>query len=237
MGERWWILGASAGLGEAVARALAAEGAELVLSARGRDKLDRLAADLPAARALPLDVTDAEAVTAALPEAFDGLIYSVGFYEPMKATAWDTATAVKITEANYIGLLNVLGAALPAMRARGRGRIVLIGSVAGFRGLPGAIGYGASKAAVIHLAENLRADLKGTGIRVQLLNPGFIDTQLTRKNDFRMPMLMTPEKAASHVVKALKTDRFSTSFPAPFSTLFELGRLLPIALFQRLFKT
>lgn len=239
MAERWWIVGASDGLGRALAERLSAEGAQLILSARSADKLSELAASLGDATPLPLDVTDAEALAEAGEAlgAIDGLIYSVGLYQPMAATEWDTEAAVAMTEANYIGALRVIGAALPAMRARDTGRIVLIGSVAGFRGLPGAIGYGASKAAIIHLAENLRADLAGTGVKVQVINPGFIDTRLTRKNSFRMPMLMQPADAADRTWRAIRGGRFSTSFPAPFSTLFQIGRCLPIGLFQRLFKT
>lgn len=234
---RWWIVGASEGLGRALATAMAAEGQALVLSARNADRLAGLAGTLPGATALPMDVTDDAAVAAAAAQAgaVDGLIYSVGLYEPMAATAWDGPAALAMAEANFMGALRVLGAALPGMIARGRGRIVLIGSLAGFRGLPGAIGYGASKAALMHLAENLRADLRGTGVSVQIVNPGFIDTRLTRKNDFRMPFLMTPEAAAAAVLRAMRGRRFSTSFPAPFAWLFQIGRHLPLGLFQRLF--
>ena len=104
----------------------------------------------------------------------------------------------------------------------------------GFRGLPGAIGYGASKAALMHLGENLRVDLRGTGLRVQVANPGFIATRLTAKNSFRMTQLMTPETAAGHVLRLMRSKRFSASFPAPFAWLFTLGRYLPLRLFQRL---
>ena len=234
---RWWIVGASEGLGRALATAMAAEGQALVLSARNADRLAGLAGTLPGATALPMDVTDDAAVAAAAAQAgaVDGLIYSVGLYEPMAATAWNGPAALAMAEANFMGALRVLGAALPGMIARGRGRIVLIGSLAGFRSLPGAIGYGASKAALMHLAENLRADLRGTGVSVQIVNPGFIDTRLTRKNGFRMPFLMTPEAAAAAVLRAMRGRRFSTSFPAPFAWLFQIGRYLPLGLFQRLF--
>ncbi|MFC2967598.1 SDR family NAD(P)-dependent oxidoreductase [Acidimangrovimonas pyrenivorans] len=235
--ERWWIVGASEGLGRALARALDAEGAALALSARDAARLQELAGELRDARALPVDVTDAAAVARAAEQAgrVDGLVYSVGAYQPMSANDWETGVAVAMAEANFLGALRVVGAVLPGMLARDAGRIVLIGSLAGFRGLPGAIGYGASKAALMHLGENLRADLRGTGVRVQLVNPGFIDTRLTRQNGFRMPQLMTPERAAARTLRAIRSGRFSTSFPAPFSTLFQLGRHLPLRLFQALF--
>jgi len=234
---RWWIIGASEGLGRELARKLDAEGAELILSARSEDRLKELAQELRAAQALPLDVLDGEKIedAAATVGAFDGLIYCAGAYSPMKATEWDRAAGVTIAQVNFIGAMQVLGAVVPGMVKRNRGRIMLIGSLSWFRGLPGAIGYGASKAALMHLAENLRIDLRDTAIKVQLANPGFIDTRLTRQNDFKMPQLMQPDEAAEHVMKALRGGRFSTSFPRPFAWLFQAGRYLPLRLFQALF--
>lgn len=235
---RWWIIGASEGLGRALARALDAEGAELVVSARNADRLSSLAGDLRAARAVVLDVTDNASVLRAVRAvgAMDGILYAAGSYEPMTAGQWDPAAAEAMAETNFVGALRVLGQMVPGFVARGSGRIVLVGSLAGFRGLPGAIGYGASKAALMHLAENLRADLRGTGVRVQVVTPGFIDTRLTRKNRFAMPQLMSVDDAASRVMRAIRKGRFATSFPAPFAWLFTLGRHLPLGLFQGLFR-
>ncbi|MEP4700788.1 MAG: SDR family NAD(P)-dependent oxidoreductase, partial [Parasphingorhabdus sp.] len=134
------------------------------------------------------------------------------------------------------GALRVLSWLVPEMTARGSGRILLIGSIAGHRGLPGAIGYGASNAALMHLAENMRCDLKGTGVRVQLANPGFIHTRLTDKNSFTMPQIMSPDTAARHVIKLLDSRRFSRNFPAPFAWIFTVGRHLPLRLFQWIVK-
>jgi short-subunit dehydrogenase len=238
---RWWIVGASEGLGRALARALDAAGASLVLSARQEDRLRDMADQLCDARVVPMDVTDpasvaraAEAAEAAGP--VDGLIYAAGAYEPMAATEWKDTAAVSMAEVNFVGALRVLGVVLPSFVARRSGRVVLVGSLAGFRGLPGAIGYGASKAGLMHLAENLRADLQDTGVTVQVMNPGFIDTRLTRKNAFRMPQLMTPDAAAVRMLRAIRSGRFSTSFPAPFSWLFLLGRHMPLGLFQGMFR-
>lgn len=235
---RWWIVGASEGLGRALAYALDAEGASLVLSARNERRLSDLAGGLRAAQVLPMDVTDAGSVARAVELArnVDGLIYAAAAYEPMAATDWNDSAAVTMAETNFVGALRVLGGLLPTLVERGAGRIVLVGSLSGFRGLPGAVGYGASKAALIHLAENLRADLLGTGVSVQVVNPGFIDTRLTRKNRFRMPQLMAPEVAAARVLRAIRSGRFSTSFPAPFAWLFTLGRYLPLGLFQLMFR-
>ena len=235
-GRRWWIIGASDGLGAALARTMDAEGATLVLSARRAEALTALAGELAAAEALAMDVTDEVSVVAAVAQAgpVDGLVYCAGAYEPMTAQDWQADVSVRVAEVNFIGALRVLGRVAPAMATRGEGRIVLIGSLAGFAGLPGAIGYGASKAALMHLAENMRADLKGSGVVVQRANPGFIRTRLTAKNDFAMPQLMTPEAAAGHVMAAIRSGRFSTSFPRPFAWVFSVGGLLPTPLFQRL---
>ncbi len=236
-GKRIWIIGASSGLGAALARALSAEGASLLLSARSEEPLQELAGELAEAQVIPFDVTDAAATAKAAKAAGapDVLVYCAGFYEPVEATDWQSEAVVKMADTNFTGALRVLGAALPAMLARGSGQITLIGSLSGFRGLPGAVGYGASKAGLMHLAENLRADLKGTGLTVQRVNPGFIATRLTEKNEFDMPQIMSPEAAAERVVVAMKSGRFSTSFPAPFAWLFTAGRALPLGLWQRIF--
>ena len=130
-------------------------------------------------------------------------------------------------DVNFTGCARVLGAVLPGMVARGTGHLVITGSLAGFRGLPGALGYGASKAGVMALAESLYADLRGTGVKVQLANPGFIRTRLTDKNDFSMPFLMEPDQAARAMLSHMRTSRFKTSFPTVFSWLFRLSQFLP----------
>lgn len=234
-GKTYWLVGASQGLGEALARRLAKAGCNLILSARSEDALKKLADEL-GAQALPIDVTDANAVSnLANMDHIDGVIYCVGTYDPMTAKGWDTKKVHQMTSVNFGGAVNVLGKVLPGMVARGTGHIALIGSLSGFRGLPGAIGYGASKAALMHLAENLRIDLKNTEILVQRLNPGFIKTRLTDKNDFDMPQLMTPDEAAEHVYRGLLSRRFSTSFPRPFAWLFTGGQHMPVPWFQSIF--
>lgn len=236
-GRRYWLVGASEGLGRALADALDEAGASLVLSARNADRLEALAGELRDAKALPMDVTDAKSVSNAAQNRgeIDGVIYNAGAYDPVSAADLKPDAVRQMAEVNFMGALNVLGDVLPGMVARGRGHIVLVGSLSGFRGLPGAIGYGASKAGLMHLAENLALDLRGTGITVQRVNPGFIATRLTAKNDFRMPQIMEPEDAAQHVLRAMQSGRFSTSFPPPFSWVFTLGQHLPLGLFQRLF--
>jgi short-subunit dehydrogenase len=228
-GKTYWLIGASEGLGRALAKQLNAEGAHLILSARNAERLETLRAEITGAQVLALDVTDTDAVRQAAASIGDlhGVIYNVGAYEPMRATEWDSAAALAMCDVNFTGALRVLGEVVPRFVKQGQGDITLVGSLAGYRGLPAAIGYGASKAALVSLAETMRFDLKGTGVLVRLVNPGFIKTRLTRKNSFHMPMLMTPEDAAQRVCRAMKKRRFRTDFPAPFSWLIRGLNYLP----------
>ena len=234
-GKTYWLIGASEGLGRALARKLDREGARLILSARSADRLETLAAELTDARVVALDVTDLDAVRDAAGSVgpVDGLIYNAGAYTPMRATEWDADAALTMCEVNFLGAMRVLGEVMPGMVDRGHGDITLIGSLAGYRGLPAAIGYGASKAALLSLAETMRHDLKGSGVVVRIVNPGFIKTRLTAKNDFSMPMIMTPEAAAGRVLRAMRSRRFRTDFPAPFSWFIRMLDYLPDILVYR----
>ena len=232
-GRRYWLVGASEGLGLALARALDAEGASLVLSARNAAKLDALASSLRDARALPMDVTDPQSVSNAAGNAreMDGVVYIAGAYEPMTAAAWGPEEAARMAEVNFVGALRVLGHMVPGFAARGTGHVVLIGSLSGFAGLPGAIGYGASKAGLMHLAENIRVDLRGTGVVVQRVNPGFIRTRLTSKNDFAMPALLTPEEAAQATIDGFAGSAFEIHYPKRFTRVLKLLAHLPYRLY------
>jgi short-subunit dehydrogenase len=237
-GKRYWLVGASEGLGRALAEALSREGVALVLSARSAERLAELAASLPGpAEVLPMDVADRTSVRAAADRLgeIDGLIFLAGVYWPQAAQQWNAEQVEAMLDVNLTGAARVLGAAVPGMVARGRGHVVLTGSLAGFRGLPGAIGYGASKAGLMSLAESMAADLHGTGVEVQLVNPGFVRTRLTDKNDFAMPAIMEPEAAAQAILVHMRRRRFRLSFPFGFSLFFRLSRLIPDALWFRYF--
>jgi short-subunit dehydrogenase len=192
------------------------------LSARQRARLEELAAELPGrARALPLDL-------------HDGVVLAAGAYWPLPAADWDAARAEEIGDTNFLGAMRVAGAVLPGMIARRNGHLVVLGSLAALRGCPGAAAYSASKAAVVALAEGLRADCEGTGVLVQLVNPGFVRTRLTAKNRFRMPFLMEPEAAARAIVEPMTTGRFQRDFPLGMAALLRAGRLLPPRAWARL---
>ncbi|CAG0911905.1 unnamed protein product [Cyprideis torosa] len=136
---------------------------------------------------------------------------------------------------NYLGASRAVGSVIGQMVDRDQGHIVLTGSLSGFRGLPGAIGYSASKAGIMALAESMQADLRKTGINVQLINPGFIKTRLTEKNDFTMPFIMEPEEAAQEFFEHMNGDEFKRSFPMVFSWVFRLSQFMPDWMYYRLF--
>jgi NADP-dependent 3-hydroxy acid dehydrogenase YdfG len=236
-GQRWWIVGASEGLGRALAQEMSKAGAELILSARSADKLADVVASLPGkARAVTIDVSDSASVRAAAVEAgpVDGVVHMAAVYWPMTVQDWDADKVETMCDVNFTGAARVMGAVVPGMVKRGRGQIVLTGSLSGFRGLPGAIGYGASKSGVMHLAETMRADLQGTGVEVQLVNPGFIRTRLTDMNTFRMPFIMEPEEAAKRFFAQMNRRSFAANFPTLFSLVFRGAQFLPDWMYYRL---
>ena len=237
-GKRYWLVGASEGLGREVAFCLSRAGAEVIVSARSEDRLKELVAELPGkASYITVDVSDRAAVEAAAQEAgeIDGVVYLAGVYWPMKAQEWDNKKADLMGEVNFLGASRVVGSVINDMVAKNAGHIVLVGSLSGFRGLPGAIGYSASKAGLMALAESMQADLRTSPIEVQLINPGFIKTRLTDKNDFTMPFIMSAEDAAKEVFEHMNTENFKKSFPMLFSWVFRLSQFMPDWMYYRLF--
>ncbi|GLQ28698.1 SDR family NAD(P)-dependent oxidoreductase [Sulfitobacter pacificus] len=237
-GKRYWLVGASDGLGAALAQKLNRAGAEVILSARSEDKLADLVAALPGkASYQTMDVADNESVKAAAAAVgtVDGVVYLAGVYWPFGAKEWDADQAVAMADINFTGLMRVMGQVVPAMVARDAGHIVITSSLTGFRGLPGSVGYTASKAGTMSLAESMYADLRKTGVQVQVVNPGFIKTQLTAKNDFKMPFLMEADEAAGEVFEHMNTESFKKSFPWLFSLLFRGSQFLPDWLYYRIF--
>lgn len=228
-----WITGAGSGIGRAVAEKLAAAGRPVVASGRRAQPLEDLAAACSGVRALPVDVTDRAAVAAAVAAMgdVDTAILCAGTHAPTPASGFDATVVRQLVESNLMGVVHCVEALLPVLLARRGGHLVLVASVAGYRGLPTAAGYCASKAAVIALAESLCLDLAGTGVRVTLVNPGFVDTPLTQRNSFPMPDLITAEAAADHILAGLETGSFEIAFPRRFALGMKLLRLLPDRLF------
>jgi short-subunit dehydrogenase len=237
-----WITGASSGIGRALALALAREGVAVAASARSREALESLAAEAGngAARILPtpLDVADRDAVKAAAEAAIrvlrgppDLAVLNAGTYLPMAAAEFDAARFRAQVEVNLMGTVHMLEALLPAYLAARKGHVVVVSSVAGYRGLPTSAAYGATKAALNNLAESLKYDLDRAGVKLQLVNPGFVKTPLTDRNDFKMPFLMPVEKAVARMIAGLQTNRFEITFPRRFTWQLKLLRVLPYRLY------
>lgn len=238
-GKRYWLVGASEGLGAALAAKLSAAGAEVILSARNEERLKEVAEGLRGrSRTVTVDVSDRASVAEAADQVgeIDGMVFLAGVYWPLSSTEWNAEQVEAMADINFTGAIRVLGQVVPKMVERDAGHIVITGSLSGFRGLPGAMGYAASKAGTMALAESLRADLWRSGVRVQLANPGFIKTRLTDKNNFKMPFLMTPEQAAQEIFELMCDEgAFDRHFPRLFSYVFRLSRFLPNWLYYRLF--
>jgi short-subunit dehydrogenase len=231
---RVWIVGASTGIGAATAQALLAAGARVAVSARSKDKLEALVADAPQ-RALveALDFTDANATRAAWTRVFrawDGIdlvLVVAGTHDEMRAWDLTPGKARALLETNLHAPIDVVATILPDLLAQGHGAIGVVASLAGYRGLPRAIVYGASKAGLINFTETLYFDLRPRGIGVYLINPGFVRTPLTDRNTFRMPHLMQADDAARAMLDGLRRGDFEIDFPKAFSRQLKLMRWLP----------
>ena len=235
-GKTVWLVGASSGIGQATAHALHEAGASVVVSARNGAALEAFVAAHPGAQALILDASDAAAVKAAAQSLLargplDLMMYCAGYYKEQRATAFDLADMLRHQQVNYVGALYVLDAVLPAMLQRGSGHLTLVGSVAGYRGLPQSLAYGPTKAALINLAETLYLDLQASGVGVSLVNPGFVETPLTAGNQFSMPALISPAQAATEILAGWARGEFEIHFPKRFTLWMKTLRVLPYALY------
>lgn len=234
---RWvWLVGASTGIGRATASALHARGARVIVSARDAEALAGFVQAHAGSVALPLDVT----ALGQLREAADQVrrhaqgapalvVYCAGHYRAQQATRFDREEMELHLAVNYRGALNLLDVMLPLLTAAGSGHLSLVGSVAGYRGLPQSLAYGPTKAALNNLAESLYLDLRPLGIGVSVVNPGFVETPLTAQNQFHMPALISPEEAARHMLDGWARGRFEMNFPRRFTAWMRLLRCLPDA--------
>jgi NAD(P)-dependent dehydrogenase (short-subunit alcohol dehydrogenase family) len=236
-GKRVWVIGASSGIGAAAARQLLMLGAHVALSARNAEAIERAASAERHALAAPLDVTDHASVLRARDRilaawgGIDLVLVVAGGYNEMRADSFDLAAANAMIDLNLRGVFNCLDAVLPLLLEQGAGGIGIVASVAGYGGLPKALVYGPTKAALINLAESLYLDLRPRGIAVYQINPGFVDTPLTAHNDFPMPALMSAAAAAAEMVKGIERGRFHIHFPKRFTNGMRLARLLPYRLY------
>ena len=241
-GRRVWVVGASSGIGAELALALRRRGARVAVSARRADALHALlddpeAAGAPEAEVLPLDATDARAVADACERlrarwgGVDLVLWVAGLYVPMRARGFDLAIARRMLDTNVGAVLGGLAAVLPTLLEQRSGGIALVSSVAGYGGLPQALVYGPTKAALINLAESLYLDLHPEGIGVYVINPGFVETPATAVNGFEMPALISARRAAEATLAGIEAGRFDIHFPRRFTLWLKLARLLPYRLY------
>jgi NADP-dependent 3-hydroxy acid dehydrogenase YdfG len=240
-----WITGASSGIGEALARELTGRGARVAITARRADRLEEIAGDRMLA--VPADVTDLDAMRAAAARVeqelgpIDLAVLNAGTWKQMDVTAWDTELFRRHVETNLMGMVHGIDAVLPGMRRRRGGVIAGVSSVAGYRGWPSSEAYGSTKAAEINLLESLRIDLLPLDIKVLTVCPGFVRSDLTAENTFRMPFLMEPTDAAARIADGIAREKAEIVFPLPMMLLMKATRLVPVrpwtALMSRQAKT
>ncbi len=239
---RVFIPGASSGIGEALARHYAARGATLGLAARRGNRLDALIASLPGRhKPYVLDVADAAALRAAAGDfnadgVADIVIANAGIsVGTLSREAQDLDALRRVLETNVVGMANTFQPFIDAMSSRGSGRLVGIASVAGIRGLPGAGAYSASKAAAIAWLEALRGELRGSGLQVVTIAPGYIATPMTAVNSYPMPFLMPADEAAWRFARAIERGSSYVVIPWQMGVAAKLLRLLPNPLFDAIF--
>ena len=227
------ITGASSGIGYSLAQKLASRGWQVSAIARRYEKLTELQGKTGSILPLAADVSVPEQIKSALLKAenasgpVDMAILNAGIYTPVNVKSFSSETFVKEMQINYFGIIHCLEHLLPVMLARGSGHLALMGSVAGYRGLPKSAAYGPTKAAIQNLAESLYFDLNPKGIKLQLINPGFVETEATAVNDFVMPDLISSDVAADRVIQGLYENIFEISFPKSFVRKMKFMRLLP----------
>ncbi|GAA0788709.1 SDR family NAD(P)-dependent oxidoreductase [Marinobacterium sediminicola] len=238
-----WITGAGTGIGRATALSLAAKGSDVIVSGRRADVLEEVSAqavgDCLEGRILPLvmDVTQPGAYQQALEHIEqqwklpDLVILNAGNHQPMPLASLNLDTCRTLMEVNYFAVMAGLEVLLPRMKARGSGQIACTASLASYRGLPTAAAYGASKAALVNACEALQVELQGSGVRLQVINPGFVKTPLTDRNTFAMPQLISPEEAAEALVRGLHSSGFEIRFPRGFAWTLALLRRLPYRIY------
>ena len=240
--QRVWIIGASTGIGKALADALLAKGACVAVSARRAEVLEQAFGQQSRTLRLPLDITDNQAMAAALDsihQSWGGLdlgVIMAGTYSAMRAWDLHDEAIRNMMQTNVYGAMNASALLSKYFLNQGTGHVSIVSSVAGYRGLPKALVYGPSKAAMINFAETLYMDLSEKGIGVSVVNPGFVKTPLTAGNDFKMPHLIEPEEAAASMIKGYEAGDFEIDFPKAFTRQLKFLRLLPYGIYFKLIK-
>jgi NAD(P)-dependent dehydrogenase (short-subunit alcohol dehydrogenase family) len=233
-----WIIGGGSGIGAAVTKQLADKGWTVAISGRRVEKLEAVAGGNESIRPYPLDVTDGAAVEETVAKIaaelgrIDLFLFGAAAWEPMKVGDYDFEQFRAVVDTNYLGFLRAANPVIGVMRRQGGGHLAVIASVAGYFGLPRSAAYSSTKAGLINLLETMRTELAGDGIKVRMIAPGFVKSELTAKNDFPMPFLMETDDAAKRIVEGLtESDRFEIAFPKRMVWLMKTIRWLPYPMF------
>jgi short-subunit dehydrogenase len=240
--QRVWIIGASTGIGKSLAEALLAKGARVAVSARRAEVLEQAFSAHANALRLPLDLTDADAVGRGLDQVVgawagvDLVIIMAGTYSSIRAWELTSELIRETMQVNVYGVMNASALLTQHFLKQRAGHLSIVSSVAGYRGLPKALVYGPSKAAMINFAETLYIDLSEKGIGVSVVNPGFVRTPLTAGNKFNMPHLIEPEEAAAQMIAGYERGEFEIHFPRAFTRQLKLLRILPYRWYFKLIK-
>ena len=231
-----WITGASSGIGRALALRLAREGWTVLATARRAAALNALADEAQGLSGSilprPADITDRDAIGALVAEAAEtgpgiALVLNAGTYQADSAESFSSEAFRETVDLNLVGTAHCIEALMPAWIERRRGHLAVVSSVAGYRGLPMAVSYGATKAALIAMCESLKFDFDRLGLKIQVINPGFVRTPLTDKNAFKMPFIIEADDAAERIARGLKSARFEIAFPRRFACMLKQLRCLP----------
>ena len=236
-----WITGASSGIGKALAIKFAENGWIVAASARRENLLKELQNINQNIYPYPLDVTDIEKCKSTAKSIIDNLngidicVFGTGMHDPKSEKQFNLNKIREIMEVNYFGTMNSINSIYDYFSEKKNGQISIISSVAGYRGLPAAGAYCASKAALTSFTESLNFEMKMKNVRVSLISPGFIKTPMTDQNDFPMPMIKSPEFAANEIYKGLtKKKGFEIHFPKAFTFIMKLLQILPNGLYFKL---
>ena len=241
MSKNIWITGASSGIGKALAVKFANEGWKVAASARRENLLKELNQENENIHPFPLDVTNIDqckTVFGSIIEKFNNIeisIFGTGMHDPKSEKKFNLDKIRKIMEVNYFGTMNSINAVYDYYNNKKSGQISIISSVAGYRGLPAAGAYCASKSALTSFAETLQFEMKRKNVRVSLVSPGFIKTPMTDQNDFPMPMIKSPEFAAEQIyIGLIKKKGFEIHFPKTFTYFLKFLRILPNSIYFKL---